>query len=59
MKIIKTGPISYIDIETDEGTQYQRYSDDNWYVWMGESLEPHFNCSEIEALYQQYINEKG
>lgn len=55
MKITKVEPVTYIMIETNEGTYY-RSSKDSWYVWMGESLEPHYHCEEIEALYQQFIN---
>lgn len=47
-----------ISITTDEEeyNEYVRYSADNWYVWMGESLEPHYSCEEQEKAYQEYLN---
>lgn len=57
MKIRETEPITCMSIKTDKSIycDYLRFSSDSWYIWMGESLEPHYNCKEIEALYQRWI----
>ncbi len=55
MKVTRIESVTYILVETDEETYYRSFSD-SWFVWMGESLESHYNCKEIEALYQEFIN---
>ena len=59
MRIIETTPILCISVTTDETkfNEYIRYSVDFWYVKMGESEEPVYECKEIERLYQEYIRE--
>jgi hypothetical protein len=58
MNITETRPITAIGVTTDEEefNEYTRYGADAWYVTMGESDEPFYNCEEIEALYQKYIS---
>ena len=57
MKILNVTPISGFIVETDEDEQfnYTRYGADSWYVKMGESDEPVYDCKEIEARFQEYI----
>jgi len=55
MEITKVTPVTYMSVETED-EEYYRGSSDNWFVWMGESLEPHYHCEEIERLYQKFIN---
>ena len=57
MKITRVESITYTSVETDNQpfSDYVRYAADNWFVWMGDSLEPEYNCTHIEELYQEYI----
>lgn len=34
---------------------YIRYSADNWFVTMGQSEEPVYNCKSLEELFQRFI----
>ena len=54
MTITDISEIKSVLVETTE-SDYTRYSPDNWYVRMGESDEPVYNCDELEAEYQKYI----
>ena len=57
MKIVKAEELRVIRVETDESeySNYTRYSSDCWYVQMGESDEPVYDCEELENLYQKYL----
>ena len=58
MKVVSASPLTgehvSIDSDPDNWTEYIRYSADNWYCWMGESLEPFYPSEELEAAYQVY-----
>ena len=41
--------------DQSEFNEYYRFSKDSWYVWMGDSLEPYYNCEDIEKLYQEEL----
>jgi hypothetical protein len=60
MEIVHVELVTCMLISTDEKihNEYYRYSANNWRVWMGERLEPFYDCEEIEKLYQQYIKGK-
>ena len=57
MKILNATAINGFIVETDEDElfNYIRYGADCWYVKMGESDEPVYDCKEIEARFQEYI----
>lgn len=57
MRITEAHKIKGHHVETDETdyNQYTRYGPDCWFVTMGESDEPVYDCEEIEALFQAYI----
>lgn len=57
MKILEIKEVTCFSVTTDEELycQYYRYGADAWYLTMGESDEPVYNCEEIERLYQEYI----
>lgn len=57
MKIISVEPIVGVRITTDETdyNEYTRYCSDCWYVRMGESVEPVYECTRLESMYQKYI----
>ena len=38
----------------DEYFEYTRYSEDCWYQRMEESIEPLYNCKELEDKFQEY-----
>lgn len=61
MKILKVTPIHGFIVITDQDEQfnYTRYGADNWYVTMGESDEPVYDCKEIEAMFQEYIKSEN
>ena len=48
-------------VETNENEYYEytRYSEDNWFIRMGESLEPLYNCEEIEKEFQKYMDQEN
>ena len=50
-----TKVVSFI-VETNEQQYniYTRHGADVWYLRMGESDEPVYNCEEIETAYQAY-----
>lgn len=56
MKILETRPIAGHRVETDEPeyNQYIRYGADCWFVQMGESDEPVYDCKELERAYQEH-----
>lgn len=60
MKITKTQSFEGVRVTTDEEiyNEYTRYSADCWYVTMGESEEPVYECSELERLYQERTKER-
>jgi hypothetical protein len=43
-------------VETNEHL-YTRHSVDNWSIRMGESDEAHYDCEEIEGLFQLWVKE--
>lgn len=53
MRITETREIKAVGVTTDEA-EYTRYGADAWYVTVGESDEPVYDCKEIEILYQKY-----
>ena len=61
MKIEEVSNDEILSIETDEDEyfQYLRFSKNCWYVWMGESLEPCYDCEAHEKAYQEYLKEKN
>ena len=56
-KVLHSGDILGITVETDEDKykNYIRYGADCWFVSMGESSEPVYDCEELELAYQQHI----
>lgn len=38
---------------------YTRYSADNWSIRLGESDESHYDCDEIEGLFQAWLKENS
>jgi hypothetical protein len=46
-----------VEIDTPEGLQYVRYGPDQWYVSLGESYEPIYDCAELETAYQAYLQQ--
>jgi hypothetical protein len=58
MKIYSITHISATQVITDESefNEYIRYSQDCWYIRMGESEEPVYDSIELERLYQEYIS---
>ena len=57
MKIESISEMRAYHIETDEDEYYcyTRYGPDCWYVTMGESDEPFYDCEEIERLFQDKL----
>ena len=55
MKIKSIRKIESFRVETDDDElyDYTRHSSDCWYVRMGESDEPVYDCEEMEELFQQ------
>lgn len=55
MKIIRTTPVEYIQVETDEGGWhiYKRYSKDNWWILFDESYEKIYDTEELEEAFQE------
>ena len=45
-------------VETNE-YYYTRYSADDWSIRLGESDESHYDCEEIEALFQTWLKENS
>lgn len=35
-------------------TEYLRLGPDQWYEWMGESIEPVYDCKELESKFQEW-----
>jgi len=54
MKIIRTRKIKGYQVDTNEN-QYIRYGSDCWFITIGDSDEPLYNCKEIERLFQEYM----
>lgn len=55
MKIKDSITSTYQRIEMEDG-DYIRFSDNSWYRWYGESLEPcFFEEQELEQAYRLYI----
>lgn len=61
MKITEVREVISQEISIHDGKysrEYIRYASNNWYVWMGESLEPIFSdktTNELEGYYQSYL----
>lgn len=57
MRITKITPVTGERVTTDENefNEYIRYGADCWYVQMGESDEPVYECRELERLYQEHV----
>ena len=51
---IKETKCFYVVTDEEEYYQYTRYGAYCWYVRMGESDEPVYDCDEIEKLFQEY-----
>lgn len=60
MQILEVRDVYAMAVETNENpwNQYTRYGHDAWFVSMGESQEPVYDCEEIERAYQEYIKKK-
>jgi ribosomal protein L37AE/L43A len=43
-----------VETNEDKYYEYTRYSKDCWFVRIGESLEPLYDCEEIEKEFQKY-----
>jgi hypothetical protein len=61
MEILNVTPIQGFTVATDDDElfSYTRYGADCWYVNMGESDEPVYDCKEIEAKFQEYIKSEN
>ena len=59
MKITDIFERTIFIVETDEDdySSYTRYSKDCWFVRMGESDEPLYDCEEIEKEFQKCMQE--
>lgn len=57
MSIINVQKRTAFLVETDDSEQYMftRYASDVWFITIGQADEPHYQCEEIEAMYQEYI----
>ena len=40
--------------DEEEYAQYTRYSEDCWYQSIGESIEPLYDCKELEDKFKEY-----
>lgn len=58
MKITDVSPRGGEDIESDEG-HLVRCGPDNWFQWIGETLEPLYLCEAAEVAYQAYVGKKA
>ena len=54
MKITEVTRIEGYSVEAED-KYYSRYSPTCWYVVMGESDEPLYDCSKIEKLFQEFM----
>ena len=61
MKITDIFESKIFVVETNEGEYYKytRYGEDNWFIRMGESLEPLYDCKEIEKEFQKYMDQEN
>jgi hypothetical protein len=41
------------------GASYRRYGPDSWFVSIGESEEPVFDCNDLEAAFQAACKARG
>jgi len=57
MKILEVEQVTCFSVETEE-EQYIRYGPYCWYVIIGESEEPVYDCEELERLFQEFVNKK-
>lgn len=48
-----------VDTDDKPWGQYIRYGYDCWYLSMGESDEPVYNCEELEKTFQEYTTRWG
>jgi hypothetical protein len=47
-----------VELFTEDGTNYVRYSPDSWYRYYGESLESDYGDeAELELAYQQALKD--
>lgn len=55
--IIKVSKITAHVVDTDEAefSHYTRYSATSWFVTMGESDEPVYDCEELEKAFQKFL----
>jgi len=58
MKIVSVTSHTIYYVSIDCGShehliEYERHGKDTWYVHMGESSEPIFNCKELEEEFQK------
>ncbi|MBD8348561.1 hypothetical protein [Dysgonomonas sp. HGC4] len=54
MKIEKVTNVSFLRVDTDDNV-YERYGYDGWYIRIGESTEPVYDCEELEEEFQRFI----
>ena len=59
MKITDVFERKFFIVETNENEYYEytRHGEDNWFIRMGESLEPLYDCEEIEKEFKKYMEE--
>jgi hypothetical protein len=56
MKIVDISEITTHAVEDDDGTFYERRGEDNWFEWMGNSLEEIVGTTrayELEQAFQE------
>lgn len=57
-KVESAEETTIVCVETSDGESYERRGENNWYVWMGESLEPYWDSGKLEAEYQQFLRDR-
>ncbi|MFH2030310.1 MAG: hypothetical protein ABIJ40_06730 [Bacteroidota bacterium] len=59
MKIKSIGNITATVFVMDNGETYTRYAPDEWAKLMGNGEEFVFNYTELETIYQEYLDNEG
>ena len=59
MKILKVEKTELFDVETEGGerNEFTRYGSESWYVTMGDSQEPYYDCEELEKAFQIHLKD--
>lgn len=55
IKDVKCEHIYHITTDEGEYNQYVRRGANSWFVYMGESLEPLYDCESIECDFQDLL----